>query len=115
MHFSHDVTLPTPPLDLPLPTRLALFERALHRAQLRIHERDGFITPQGGYYPRKMASRNYSESFMGGVLMQPVLDCPLDLTKTRSVWQQWDGGKWVCGLSYLGRARPCVVLSLIHI
>ena len=97
---------------LPLSSRLALFEKALSRAQMRIKERDDFANRPEFVLSRRLVARNFSTSFNGGVLMQPVFECPLDLVKTRGVRQRWDGGKWMCGLSYLGRVRPCVVYSI---
>ena len=73
---------------------------------------DGFALNHMNTLSRRLGARNYSTAFIGGLLMQATLDCPLDLLKTRSVWRQWDGGKWVCGLSYIGRTRPCVLYSI---
>jgi len=97
---------------LPLSSRLAVFDKALSRAHLRMKERDDFANRPEFVLSRRLVARNFSTSFNSGVLMQPVFECPLDLVKTRGVRLRWDGGKWMCGLSFLGRARPCVVYSI---
>ena len=97
---------------LPLSSRLAVFDKALSRAHMRMRERDDFANRPEFVLSRRLVARNFSTSFNGGVLMQPVFECPLDLVKTRGVRLRWDGGKWMCGLSFLGRARPCVVYSI---
>ena len=97
---------------LPLSSRLAVFDKALSRAQMRMKERDDFANRPEFVLSRRLVARNFSTSFNSGVLMQPVFECPLDLVKTRGVRVRWDGGKWMCGLSFLGRVRPCVVYSI---
>ena len=97
---------------LPLSSRLAVFDKALSRAHMHMKERDDFANRPGFVLSRRLVARNFSTSFNSGVLMQPVFECPLDLVKTRGVRLRWDGGKWMCGLSFLGRTRPCVVYSI---
>jgi len=91
--------------------RHALLSRAVHRARLRMAERDEMDRGRTGSYLR---NENLTGSFNGGLLLRPMLECPLDLIKTVSARQQWDGGKWLCGLrSLVSRAsRPCTVFSV---
>ena len=55
-------------------------------------------------------------------MLAPTFTCPVDLVKTLSVNSRFDGGKWLCGLNYIGRrtlkpttnqdrATSCVVYS----
>ena len=79
----------------------AHIEHAVQRARLRMRERDALVTNQ-------TIGHASLDSFYGGILAQAPFECPSDLVKTSSA----EGGKWLCGLSHLGRHRPCVVYSL---
>lgn len=106
----------TQPAPSPLGSRkarLALLALAEQRALARIIERDIRDMGQTGHTLR---NQNLSTSFNGAMLMQPPFQCPLDLSKSVSARQQWDGGKWMCGLRALSRRRHpwrnCTVLSI---
>lgn len=94
----------------PPEVRHALLSRAIHRARLRMAERDEMDRGRTGAYLR---NENLTSSFNGGLLLRPMLECPLDLVKTVSARRQWDGGKWLCGLrSLVSRSsRSCTVFS----
>ena len=85
----------------PPPAASTLIEHAVQRARLRMRERDALVTNQ-------TIGHASLDSFYGGILAQAPFECPSDLVKTSSA----EGGKWLCGLSHLGRHRPCVVYSL---
>ena len=99
-------------VTLPAHLRVALFDRALTHARLRKKERDGFGGVHGGRLGLAVGKANVTTSFNAGLLLHAILACPFDLVKTVTNSKQWDGGKWLCGASYLNRLRPCVVYSI---
>lgn len=77
-------------------------ERAVQRALDKMRDRDALVR-------RKPIGHASLASFNGGgILAQAPFECPADLVKTGGGGE----GKWLCGLSHLGRHRPCVVYSL---
>ena len=107
---------------------LRSIEAALVRADVKMLERDrmlGFrLGPIAGvsrkerHRTRLLAQhlRNASfASFFGPASLPPTFECPVDMVKTASVAERWDGGKWLCGLQLLD-PRPeqggCVVYSV---
>ena len=68
--------------------RHALLSRAVHRARLRMAERDEMDRGRTGSYLR---NENLTGSFNGGLLLRPMLECPLDLIKTVAARQL---GRW---------------------
>jgi hypothetical protein len=81
----------------------AQIEHASRTSELKRVERDGYLW-QDVTIPQKSVKLGLRSlaTFQGGLMLQPTFSCPLDLVKTQSVRQAYDGGKWLCGLSFLG-------------
>jgi hypothetical protein len=90
------------------------FDAAVRRALIRNAERDAIINQTRVHGTRGALGLKRLDSFYGGLLLAPTFACPADLTKSISTSVQFDGGKWLCGLSLVGRhARPpCLLYSL---
>uniref|UniRef100_A0A7S4C170 Methyltransferase domain-containing protein n=1 Tax=Chrysotila carterae TaxID=13221 RepID=A0A7S4C170_CHRCT len=96
-----------------LSQRLGILDRLIVQAQTKRAERNWMIWPRGGSYQRLILGNQPLESHAGAGMIQPTFTCPVDLTKTSSAKYIFDGGKWVCGLSFLARKHPrCVVYSI---
>ena len=103
----------------------AVIRAAIERAGIKRLERDRMLGtslgPSASRGERHRTAllaqhlRNASwGSFFGPTTLLPSFDCPVDLIKTASVAERWDGGKWLCGLSLLdpGASSGCTVYSV---
>ena len=83
-------------------------------AQLKMLERDAWINKASMSHEQAAFQSFPMTTMQSALLLAPYYPCRWTLTKSISVADQFDGGKWICGLEELSAARPrqCIAYSL---
>eukprot|EP00747_Dinoflagellata_sp_TGD_P168031 gnl/TRDRNA2_/TRDRNA2_193539_c0_seq1.p1 gnl/TRDRNA2_/TRDRNA2_193539_c0~~gnl/TRDRNA2_/TRDRNA2_193539_c0_seq1.p1 ORF type:complete len:361 (-),score=32.76 gnl/TRDRNA2_/TRDRNA2_193539_c0_seq1:158-1240(-) len=78
----------------------------------KMHERTAFLQTKPVRFQNWTAMP--ADNWNAALLFSSVYPCFWTLEKSSSVATQWDGGKWMCGLREMGKARPttCVAYSI---
>ena len=116
-HNASLLTSSSPESPAPSDNKNTILNHLINNAAIQSAERDAWFQAARAPHVRhrgensKLAQLDLS-TFYGGVMLQPSAPCPVDLIKTSSVKDIFDGGKWMCGASLLKAKQPCVVYSL---
>jgi hypothetical protein len=81
----------------------------IKQAQLRIASRNAFLAASFPHERSGFASATL-HSTAAVALLAPYYSCPYELTRSNLVSEDFEGGKWVCGVLQI-TDRPCVVYS----